>query len=256
MPTTSPDNIYYQDDSTPVSAADESAMQASSVQTALTSLRDTGYRYGGVVRFTSSGTFLKANYPNARAIRVMVQAGGGAGGGGAATTATTNVGAAGGGGGGAYSESFILRADIPDSVAVTVGAGGTGISGNAGNDGASSSFGSLVSAVGGKGGRIRAAAAGFRVAAGGAGGDTGVGDVVIPGGGGSFGAGDQSGDAASGGGGSSRLGAGAVGVNALDSATAGLNYGGGGAGNSTQPGVAAKTGYAGAPGIVIVELFS
>lgn len=222
----------------------------------LVDILEAGYTRGAQVVYNASGTFSKASYPGLRAVRARVVGGGGAGGGGASTTSTTFVGAAGGGGGGGYAETLITDiAAMPSSVTVTVGAGGTGVSGTAGNDGGNSSFGSYAIGPGGKGGLIRAAAAGFRVASGGAGGSPLTGQFLVPGGAGSVGVGDQSGDVSSGGGGDTLLAGASVSTNGLDPASTGNLYGGGGSGNSTPPGTAARTGYAGAPGVVIVDLF-
>lgn len=223
---------------------------------------DNGFELREIVRFTSNGTFTKASYPWLRAIRVRVQGGGGGGGGVAATNANSNA-AGGGGYSGVHSESFITDiASLPSSVAVTPGVGGAaGAVGNAGGDGGASSFGSIVTAPGGRGGlagtattavilqRLTDAITG------------GVGDLIIPSRlptpgftSGAF--------ATSGKGADSPLGAGGrnTGSNTLSGGTAagqsasGFGAGGGGAAsNQSAPG---SVGGAGAPGIVIVELFA
>jgi hypothetical protein len=113
-----------------------------------------GYTYLQEVEFTSSGTFTKASYPDAKIFKVMVLgAGGGAGGAGS----TNNV-TGGGGGGGGYAERWVLVADMGASVTVTIGAGGSGRDANTtqADTGGASSFGSgetyEVSADGGVGG--------------------------------------------------------------------------------------------------------
>lgn len=60
----------------------------------------------------------------------------------------------GGGGGGAYVARRMRYADVPSSLSVVIGAGGTGVSGvNNGNNGGSTTIGSLLTAPGGTGGR-------------------------------------------------------------------------------------------------------
>jgi hypothetical protein len=112
-----------------------------------------GYSYLQTVYFTASGTFTKANYSGIRAVRVRC-IGGGGGGGGAATTGASQVANGAGGSGANYAEKFLLASALGTTETVTVGAGGAGgtAGGNAGTDGGNSSFGTLVVAVGGNGG--------------------------------------------------------------------------------------------------------
>jgi hypothetical protein len=214
-----------------------------------------GYQYRETVYFTSSGTFVKADYPWLRAIRVKCV---GAGGGGRGREAGDNQG--GGGGGGGYAEKFITDiAGLDATVTVTRGNGGPGgiaasIPGN-GTNGGTSSFGSLLSASGGQG---------CASTTGGAGGSGTGGDLNMSGN-----RGDADGSFSGlivaqqlrrGRGGDSPLGwgfgenyasaGGAGGAQGRD----GINFGGGGsggiAGSSDQPG------GSGSAGIVVVELYA
>src|SRR5690606_9858574 len=109
-----------------------------------------GYRYLDTVYFASSGTFSKADYPEARAIRVKLVGGGGAGGG-SVSGANYSVGQ--GGGAGGCAEAFITDlAALDASVAVTIGAGGVGQTAGPGTAGGATSFGTHVAATGGDGG--------------------------------------------------------------------------------------------------------
>ncbi len=99
--------------------------------------------------FTASGTWTKpTGYPDDTKVVVELW---GAGGGGA-RSGTGRI--SGGGGGGGYTVSQFALADLPSSVSVTIGAGGTGRTGSsgAGTDGGNSTFGSLLTAYGGAGG--------------------------------------------------------------------------------------------------------
>lgn len=261
MPTTTPDNIYYADGSTPMSAEDISAAMATSVQNALTGSATAGYRFVQTIYFTSSGTFTKATYPWLRAIRVRCQGGGG-GSGGVAATGAGQWAASSGGTGGAYAESFITNiAGLAASTAVTVGAGGAaGGAGTNGSPGGNSSFGSLVSATGGSQGlagtgRTPAWPAESRSADTLAAPTTGTGQFIVPGGQAAVTlyaslAGFPIGPA----GGESMFGTTGI-ADGSGAATAGVGYGGGARGAVSVPSVAAKTGAAGAPGIVILDLF-
>jgi len=218
---------------------------------------DAGYRLAQTVYFTSSGSFAKASYPTARAIRVRVAGGGGAGGGAAATGANWSIGA--GGGGGGYAEKFITDiAGLATSETVTVGAGGAAASGTTGGRGGTSSFGTQVIASGGVGGAMKPANVYGPYISGGLGGVGSAGDLLIRGGGGTTGGG-YSDLGSSGAGGSSQLGGGAPGVGAGSGYVAGVaggNYGGGGGGAYNSASQSARGGGAGAAGIVIVEVFA
>lgn len=141
------------------------------------------YWYSQTVEYTASGTFVKANYPGIRAVKIRVQAAGG-GSGGCATNAAGNTSVASGGGGGSYGEKFILASALAASETVTVGAGGTAGSAGANNGGTggTSSFGTHVVAVGGSGGNAGATGSTLSSAGGGGGGTCTGGDVNIPGG--------------------------------------------------------------------------
>lgn len=102
---------------------------------------------GDVVReiFTSSGTFTKEDDD----LAYFVEAWGG-GGSGARYTGTVQ---GGGGGGGEYVSAFLLAADVPGSVSVTVGAGGGSVAADGnGQAGGHSSFGTHATSLGGRGG--------------------------------------------------------------------------------------------------------
>jgi hypothetical protein len=211
-----------------------------------------GYVYVDTLYFTSSGTFTKASYPWLRAIRVKVQGAGG-GGGGAGATGASQFSNGFGGLGGAYAESFITDiAGLDASVTVTRGAGGAG--GNdtpgAGSAGGQSSFGSIVTANGGGGGGGFAAGpdsniAFFLVSWTGGGQANGSGDLVVRG---------RPSHAFVGG--ISVLG-GPGSVQTLGNGSAGVGFGGGGsAGVNRDSSEPARSGGAGANGIVIVELFA
>ena len=140
------------------------------------------------VIFTTSGTFIKSDYPWLQYVIVHVVGAGGGGGGVAATGATQSA-VSTGGSGGCYARSlFSDVASIPSSVTVTVGAGGAGglAGANPGSNGGESSFGSgtgvEVSGAGGAGGLagVTVSSAYSRVGVPGA--NTGVGQIVIPGG--------------------------------------------------------------------------
>jgi hypothetical protein len=213
------------------------------------------------VYFTVSGSFVKADYPWLSKVFVRVQGGGGAGGGAAATTSGQNT-AGGGGGGGGYSEGFVPVSDLDASEAVTVGAGGTGVSGTDGNAGNASIFDTISGALQGDAGLGGVAVLSTSVSwgAAGAGGSASGGDLNVGGSGGSPGLASFSGDRSNGGtGGSSLLGGGGTGNpagTASGNGNAGRQYGGGGGGASNRLSQTAKTGGAGAAGVVIVDLYA
>jgi hypothetical protein len=210
------------------------------------------------VYFTSSGSFVKADYPWLDKVRAKVQAGGGAGGGAAATGVGEGSGGS-GGGGGEYREGVIDALALSASETVTRGAGAAGGAG-AGATGGTSSFGSHISAIGGSGGLVFAAGTTFAGQLGGPGGTGGSGgDLANPGGPGSacyrivdgavgraLGIGD---------GGDSTLGHGGQGQSVVASA-AGRLYGGGGGGTFNGASSSADNGGDGADGIVILELYA
>ena len=218
-----------------------------------------GFEFSETVYFTTSGDFVKADYPDARAIRVKVQGGGGAGGG-AGAAAAGNASAGSGGGGGGYAEAFIDDvSSLAGTVAITVGAGGAGVSAAAGNAGGNSSFGTAIVADGGDGGVYTGVSSAFRAIAGADGGAATGGDLNIGGGGSSFvvrqtltGGGSA--------GGTSTLGNGGKGTGSTSGVDggngfAGQGYGGGGGGAFNREVNTNRTGGDGAPGIVIIEIY-
>lgn len=107
--------------------------------------------------FVNNGTWNKPG--GVTRVRVIVQGGGGGGAGGPKQSSPTDFRFAQGGGGGFYTVREFAAADVPASVAITVGNGGTAGTGatsvgNGGNGGAggTSSFGTLLSAPGGAAG--------------------------------------------------------------------------------------------------------
>lgn len=193
-------------------------------------------------------------------IEVEVQAGGGSGGGNPATASGTVAASAGGGGGG-YTRKLLTAADLAAASSATVtigdGAAAPAAGANAGSAGGTSSFAatgiSTVSATGGGGGGAGAAesTAGPGPKTPGSGGSGSGGDVTVSGGDG--GAGTTRGGeylpynfgGASFMGGTTRGSQNSAGI-------AGNTYGGGGSGTSSGNSVAARSGGAGAAGIVIV----
>jgi hypothetical protein len=229
---------------------------------------ENGFRFAGTRYFTSSGTFVKADPLGTgdigcRAVRVRMVGGGGGSGSCRATGASQGSGS-GGGGGGAYSESFILASALTSSVTVTRGAGGAGGTApdTAGSDGGASEFGVgtafEVSAPGGVGSAFSLArTVPTSPASPGVANDAGTGDFAIAGSPGSspyiFAT-----EGTPGAGGASFLSPergttrSASGTNGL----AGRNFGGGARGSINIPDQAdARNGSAGAPGIVIVEVY-
>lgn len=131
--------------------------------------------------FTTSGTYT----PHASMTYVMVESIGGGGGGGGVIGSATAGAAGGGGGAGAYTRSLLARAAVLPSVAVTIGAGGTGSSGAAGTNGGNTTFGALNTALGGGGGGVGNATTGGAGAAGSGGALSGTGSELYGGSGGS-----------------------------------------------------------------------
>lgn len=223
------------------------------------------YRYVDTLYFTSSGTFVKADYPWLRALKVTV-VGGGSGGSGCEASVAGRSGQGKGGGGGGAAIAFITDISaLPSSVTVTSGAGSAGSGDVGSNEGGTSSFGSLCVATGGSSapaGFTNVNRRSFEVPA--AGGIGTVGDIIIRGGRGTQGAILEPGIARamiSGTGGASYLGHGAGPQNppVQDAAQVGVNanlYGAGG-GPGMNIGVAPECfGGNGSSGIVLVELYA
>jgi hypothetical protein len=225
-----------------------------------------GYRLVETLYVTANTNFIKANYPWLRAIRVKCQAGGGSGGG-CNTTVSGQVAAGKSAAGGVYSESFITNIlGLAASVAVTVGAGGAVTTApQVGLNGGDSSFGALVTAQGGGAGGSQDFSFSPNHPAGTTLGPTsGVGDFILFGGSSMAATSVSSSWVESGMGGGSHMsqpvpgvvviqGVGAGGSNG----SSGRKYGGGGTGGAnTVTGTVARSGGAGAPGIVIIELYA
>jgi microcystin-dependent protein len=233
-------------------------------------IQSVGYRLVQTLYLTSNTTFTKATYPWLRAVKVRLVGGGGGGGSTVAPASGTNA-SGNGGGGGCYAERFITDiSGMSSSVTVTVGAGGGGGSAATNNAAAgnTSSFGSFCSGNGGSPGLLgsQVSSVSFTIpndSFTSRGGTTGVGDLVIPGGQGGVGF-MQGGNAnAMGGAGGSSILAGSIATPGYPGSGGfarngpiGQNYGGGGGGGSSLQSAGSTTGGAGAPGIVILELYA
>jgi microcystin-dependent protein len=242
-----------------ICAASSSGNFDTEVQTALVtnvSSLQVGHRLVETLYITSSTTFAKAAYPWLRAIRVRAVGAGGAGGGCGAFSRS----AGGGGGGGGTAERFITDiASMAASVVFLVGAGGApgAVNTNGGTGGASTvNLPITLVGQGGAGGVVAPGTTG-EIARGGNGGNGNGGDIGYVG---------QSGGISSSGaafafggtGGSSGfgIGGGASQVSANDNGNAAVGFGGGGSGASNSASSLARSGGAGAPGIVIIELYA
>ncbi len=209
---------------------------------------------GKKVRYVSTDTFVKADFPGLRAINVRLVGGGGAGGG---RRNSPNGGRGGGGAGGGYAEKYILASDMASSETITIGSRGIGAYNLNGIAGGASSFGSHVIGNGGGGG-ARSAGSGVTVS-GGSGGNTTDADFSVNGQEGQDGRFDVDygsvSEASGGHGGSSHLGFGTFGqpLGASGGGFSGQLYGGGGGGALGQNATTGGGGH-GAKGIVIVEL--
>ncbi|MFD1556038.1 hypothetical protein ACFSHT_10435 [Paraburkholderia silviterrae] len=207
----------------------------------------------GVVPFYASGAF---NAPQGTtAVRVKCLGGGGAGGGAIATSVgTVSLGAP--GTSGAYAEGYFTSGF--NGVAVTVGAAGTYGSGVAGGNGGQSSFGSLLVCPGGYGGsvsgQITGAPTGWWIGRGPA--ASGAGAYVLSGG---VAPSPSLAFAMSWGvggmGGSSPLGAGGGCVNAGVTGGAAVGFGAGGGGTMQVQSAGAVVGGPATPGVVLVECY-
>lgn len=207
-----------------------------------------------VQTFTGNGTYTPTTGMQFCQIECI---GGGGAGGGAANSATI-VGCGSGGGAGSYSRKVSTAATIGVSQSVTVGAGGTpgSVGNNPGGNGGDTSVGSICIGKGGTGGGGSDAASGT-FTMGGAGGVAGTGDFTPVGEYGDSGL-DSTAVGVTGWnsakGGSSVFGAGGASVSVNVAATAGQNYGSGGAGACTFNS-AALAGGAGSAGVVIITEF-
>lgn len=217
-----------------------------------------GFQYLTTVSYTTSGTFVKANYPGLRAVRIKCQGGGGAGGG-AAVTGSGSAGGGGGGQGGNYAEKWVLASALSASETVTRGAGGTGVTGANGNNGGTTSVGAHCIAGGGAGGQVGSSTTAWSTAISATPSTTGTGDLVVSGGPGGFGLLHGTSDfVMSGWGGNSMWGIGArpvqPGAGADGFAAGGYGGGGGGAGNSNSQG-STRVGGAGTAGRILIDLY-
>jgi hypothetical protein len=205
--------------------------------------------------FTANGTW---THPVGLAWADGLVTGGGGAGGGAAATAAGEASMGGGGGGGATALMRWTGAELPATVTVTIGLGGTGAAGANGNPGGTSSFGTLLTANGGDGGSFRnASAVAFGV-------EAGAGSVTVGGTGARLrgGSGGEAGWGSgqlgiSGSGGASHMGGGAAGRRTTTAGQTlpgrtGRLYGGGGSGAVNSGGVAAAAGGPGAAGIAVI----
>jgi hypothetical protein len=179
--------------------------------------------------FTSTGTFTVPAGVTAVLVELV---GGGGGSGGAGSTDFMQ--STGGGGGGGYSRKYISGLTAGDTIAVTIGAGGTaggaGSAGGNGGNGGTTSFASHCSATGGTG---SIDAGGSPATAGGAGGSGTGGDINLDGG-----AGGNSVYAYLGGG--------------IDYPQAKITGGGGGSGRVLNSGGSATQGIASGSGITAI----
>lgn len=120
--------------------------------------------------YTTVGTATWTKPAGAKMVHVSVMSGGGGGGGGAKVASGTSCSGGGGGAGSGCVDLFLRAADLPSSVTVTVGSGGTAGAGAssigagvAGGAGGFSSFGSYVRAErgsSGSGGQVNAQGSG------------------------------------------------------------------------------------------------
>jgi len=201
--------------------------------------------------FTSNGTYT----PTASMKYCIIEAlGGGGAGGGTAATDGGHYGCSTGGSAGEYARGTFSAATIGASQAVTIGAGGTPVSGGTGGNAGNTSVGALISANGGLGGNTTSTASviTFFSPLGGTGGAGG--SFRSPGALAATAFVQYLGAALPSTGANTLYGAGGLpGANADGSA--GLGYGSGGGGVGVSGGIAAKSGGAGAAGLVVVTEF-
>lgn len=142
--------IFYVDPSSEMSLHNISGAQATSISSLISKIST----IDDVLYYTTTQYFNKANYPNAKALKIRA-IGGGGGGGGCSVTAASQVSVGFGGAGGYYAESLIANLDdLPQIIPISIGAGGAGgaAGNNAGGTGGTTSFGTFVQALGGTGG--------------------------------------------------------------------------------------------------------
>lgn len=205
-----------------------------------------------IQRFGTAGTSSYTPTPGTTKVIVEMVGGGGGGGGCAATDASTGA-AASGGGAGAYAKA-LLTSDFADQI-VTVGAGGarsaTGASN--GNAGTASSFGSTVIAPGGTPGTLSAAWAWAVIVGSGSASALSTGGNLVNSRGAAGGRGFIVSPTAttSGEGGATPFGGGAPGLGSAAGVDA-TSAGGGGSGAPGSFSSAARSGGAGAAGLVLV----
>lgn len=214
-----------------------------------------------MVTFTSSGSFVKADYPWARSIKVRA-VGGGGGGGGCGSTGSGEAAVGGGGGVAAFAERYMTVDELGASETITIGASGAKGVGNANGSvgGTTVAFGMTVpGGDGGRGGGAVTATYSVVLGGGWSASPTGTFDYGYSGGGGMFGVG-QGERNLGGSGGASMFGGGGNSGNASTSVggnggNGGKGAGGGGGANRPNQGTA-RNGGNGGTGIVVVELFA
>lgn len=212
--------------------------------------------------FSTAGAGQTWNKP-ARAKRVVVRVvGAGGGSGGCAATGAATMATSGAGGGGGYSEKLFLASALASSETIDVGTGG--VAGTAGaNNGAAGGTSKFaagkayeVNATGGAGGLGAFAAGGFATFTGGAGGTAAGGDLNVPGGVGGVGIVTSTTTCSNlNWGGSNPLAGQAPMLVGTGTGNAGLGYGGGGGGSCNLNNQGAKSGAAGAVGVVVVDTY-
>jgi hypothetical protein len=201
--------------------------------------------------FTSNSTFTKATFPEAAHLRIRAIGGGGGSAGSPLSSAGQVIGQS-GGSSGSYSESVVNVSSLAASETITVGAGGAaGVSGfGSGGTGGQSSFGSIVTAPGGLGSSQEMNDLGPNptVTTPTQAGVLGVGQIRVRGHIGQSAIRHSNTVISGGTGGGSVIGA------DVAAGTAGRDYGGGAGGSVTSTG--AVPGFAGAAGVVIVEIYN
>lgn len=212
-----------------------------------------------IQKFSGNGTWTKPT--GATWVCIEIQGAGGPGGGASATGASQwSVGD--GGGGGEYARVWVPASSLTDTVAVTVGVGGTGVTTGAGLAGGTTSFGAYLTAIGGGPGSQRAASgtlnfssASLQRIGGTGGGGTLTADLRIPGsaGGSGIALGFTGATTVRGGdGGASFWGAAQPAPDGHQNGVNGMAYGGGGTGAGNSASQSARTSGNGANGRVVI----